>query len=116
MLEQLRRDRHDPLADLLQHAGGISSFRLLTTGNLDEASLRSYARHILVAKRAMPEDGAILKRIEEIGFSSSPLAFEIDISGETTLTLIEADPYRGVPYDQLLSDADWVRLQGICGG
>ena len=63
----------------------------------------------------MPQDPDLLARFSRAGFASSPLAYEIDISGETTLGLIEADPYLNKPYQPLLSDADWVSLQGICG-
>jgi hypothetical protein len=46
-----------------------------------------------------------------------PYAYAEDITGETTVTLIEADPFAGTaPPPPLLSDADWLRLQEICGG
>jgi hypothetical protein len=47
---------------------------------------------------------------------SSPYAYALDITGETVLPLIEADPRRALGSREVLKDADWVRLQGICGG
>ena len=48
--------------------------------------------------------------------SSAPYAYALDLTGETTLPLIEADPYAGSATGrQVLRDGDWVRLQGICG-
>ena len=38
------------------------------------------------------------------------------MTGETTLPLIEGDPMNGRLTEPLLSDADWLRLQNICGG
>ena len=39
----------------------------------------------------------------------------LDITGESTLELIEADPMAGQSPAPVIRDADWVRLQGICG-
>jgi hypothetical protein len=116
LLEQLRAGITDPLAQVLHHVGGIETFRLLTTGNLKDKALRSYAQQVLVAKTVMPADNILIASFDNARFSSSPFAYALDISGETTLTLIEADPYRNKAYQPLLSDADWVRLQAICGG
>lgn len=116
LIEQLRAEARDPLSALLQHAGGLASFRLLTTGRLDEVSLRNYAQYVLTKSDVMPADAAILARFAKVRLASSPLAYEIDITGETSLALIEADPYRRSPYPPLLTDDDWVKLQTICGG
>ena len=43
-------------------------------------------------------------------------AYARDVSGESVLSLIEADPMAGREPVLLLSDADWLRLQTICGG
>jgi len=40
----------------------------------------------------------------------------LDITGETTLPLIEADALRTDTPRPSLSDTAWVSLQGICGG
>jgi hypothetical protein len=46
-----------------------------------------------------------------------PYAYAEDITGESTVALIEADPFAGTaPPPPLLSDSDWLRLQEICGG
>ena len=115
LAEQLRREARDPLLKLLEQAGGLAAFRLLTTGHLSEATLESYARFLLTERAPLPADAALLERFARAGFSSGPLAFELDITGETTLTLIEADPFANRPYTPLLNDADWLNLQAICG-
>ena len=46
--------------------------------------------------------------------SATPFAYGVDVTGEATLPLIEADPFRGAEAPRLLSDGDWISLQGIC--
>ena len=116
LMEQIHASTIDPLSRLLQHAGGIETLRLLTTGEVSDTALRAFAQDVLVDNRAMPEESILLKSFEIAGFASSPLAYAIDISGETTIALIEADPFLNTPYRPLLNDPDWVRLQTICGG
>ncbi len=116
LVETLRARADNPLAALLRHAGGLASFRLLTTGHLDPATLKDYASHLLTVPGILPADEVLLAGFAKAGFASTGLAYDIDSTGETTLPLIEADPFRNRSYPPLLSDADWVSLQGICGG
>ena len=46
---------------------------------------------------------------------STPFAYAVDVTGEETLGLIEADPMQGRSVEPILSDAEWISLQGICG-
>jgi hypothetical protein len=57
----------------------------------------------------------MLAVFEQAGVPSSPYAYALDITGESVLPLIEGDPVRTPRSAPILSDADWVRLQGICG-
>lgn len=115
LVEQQIALESDPLTNLLQFSGGIESFRLLTTGAIKDAALRGYARHILTQSLQLPNNDVLISRFLGAGFPSSPMGYAIDITGETTLTLIEADPFRHKQYRPLLGDSDWVGLQGICG-
>lgn len=117
--ELLRAEAEDPLAPVLRNAGPFAVFRLLTTGDLDDAALRRHAESLL-AKAAIGADGepdalALLARFEAAGVPSAPYAYARDPSGETVLTLIEADPFRGSQVPALMPDSDWLILQGICG-
>ncbi len=116
LLEQIRAQTRDPLAVLLHEAGVVASFRLLTTGEMKAATLARYANHLLVRPNPLPSDAVILSAFAKARISSSALAYSIDITGETTLGLIEADPFRNKTYPPVLSDASWVGLQAICGG
>ncbi|MDR9394576.1 hypothetical protein [Roseovarius sp. SYSU LYC5161] len=114
--EQLRARRHDPLDRLLQHGGILASLRLLATGNVATETLRAYAEHVLTAPRPALDDATLLRGFEKWRVRATPYAYARDISGETTLGLIEADPHAARPPEPVLADGDWLRLQGICGG
>ncbi len=106
----------DPLFVLLQTAGTAASFQLLTTGHLKSAVLDQFAETLLTETRPAPEDAALLAAFAERNIRSTPYAYARDVTGESVLALIEADPLAGETPAALLSDADWLRLQGICGG
>jgi len=105
----------DPLAVLLEEAGIGTTLTLLTTGEIDPDVLRSYAETLFVDPPARATDAVLLELFDERRVPSTPFAYGVDITGETTLGLIEADPMEGVPVPQILTDADWISLQGICG-
>lgn len=109
------RDAVDPLRLLLQVAGLRENFRLLTTGTLTPAALDAYAEHLLTLPPAVPDTAALLARFGHANLRSTPYAYARDITGETTLNLIEGDPMAGKLTEPLISDANWLRLQAICG-
>jgi hypothetical protein len=112
LAEGLRSAGTDPVETLLRQAGPMDALKLLTTGDLPETSLAAYAEAVLTDAPAPVGDQALLAAFAEARVASTPYAYARDISGETTLTLIEADPGSAEP---VLPDADWVGLQGICG-
>lgn len=106
----------DPLRALLAHAGPLATFRLLTTGALPESALDAYAEHLLASPPTPPEEAALLARFADAQVTSTPYAYARDVTGESTIGLIEADPMRGTTPPEIVNDGDWVRLQEICGG
>ncbi|MEO1138693.1 MAG: hypothetical protein AAFW87_04475 [Pseudomonadota bacterium] len=114
--ERLRARVSDPLADLLMQATIWDSIRLLTTGDMPEPVLGAYAEYLLKEDRPTISDELMLQGFRTWSVRSTPYAFAIDITGETTLPLIEADPFAIEVPPPLLNDGDWLRLQGICGG
>lgn len=114
--EHLRILRQDPLRRLLQHAGLTASLRLLTTGDPGDSALKSYAEHLLTTPAEAVPDDVLLGGFQLWSVRSRPYAYARDPSGETTLSLIEADPFVVDLPEPVLSDSDWLRLQSICGG
>ena len=118
LVERQRAEAADPMEELLHWAGISATFRLLTTGNLPAGALDGYAEVLLTRPPVPVDTQALLARFRDAGVPSSPYAYAQDITGETVLGLIEADPFAGGPPPQgpVLPDEDWVALQGICGG
>lgn len=113
----LRAEARAPLDLLLSEAGLWSSLRLLATGSLEDAVLAAHAQSLLTAPPDAVEPETMLEGFRHWQVRARPYAFALDITGETTLPLIEADPFAtGDPPPPILSDADWLRLQAICAG
>ncbi|TCP60253.1 hypothetical protein EV663_11140 [Rhodovulum bhavnagarense] len=116
LAEDARATQTDPLAALLRAAGPLATLRLLTSGTLPKGALDAHAEAVMTHPPAPLPDEALLARFAKAGLSSARYAYALDVSGETVLGLIEADPMRGQIPVPLISDGDWVRLQSICGG
>ncbi len=116
LAEQVLAQASDPLRDLLDTVGTVASFQLLTTGSLKSETLDTYARHLLTQDRTVPADAPLLAAFAARQVRSTPYAYARDVTGESVLPLIEADPMARTAAAPLLSDADWLRLQSICGG
>lgn len=102
-----------PLRDVLRFAGFRATISLLTTGALPADALKGYGENLVARRPPEPEAEPLLRRFAEAGISSTPYAYAIDLTGETTLALIEADPHRN-DAKPVMTDTDWVALQGIC--
>jgi hypothetical protein len=92
-----------------------SSLRLLTTGEMADIDLERYSEYLLARTPATLSNDVIIAAFETAELRTTPYAYAVDITGETTLPLIEADPMKGKSARPVLSDSDWLRLQGICG-
>lgn len=114
--EAARAAGNDPLADLLDFAGLRASLQLLTTGELPDDVLAGYAEYRLTQPPSDIPHDRLIAAFDAAEVRSTPYAYAVDITGESVLTLIEADPRRVTGSRTVLTDADWVRLQGICGG
>lgn len=115
LVERARAKTKDPLSGLLDEGGIFTSFRLLTTGQVDQSTLDRYAERSLASDRPKIADEVVLAEFAAAAVPSTPYAYAQDVTGETTLGLIEADPLpRGSAARPVLSDRDWVQLQNIC--
>jgi len=113
--ENLRARENDPLVSLLQNVKITTALRLLTTGDIPKPVLAEYAETLLTSTPAPIANQKLLDQFELASVSASPYAYALDISGETTVDLIEADPVTGAAQQEILTDGDWVSLHGICG-
>ena len=116
LVERARAQQVDPLAEFLSHGGPVATFRLLTTGHVTQGALDRYAEEVLAAPRPELSEAQILAAFARASVPSTPYAYALDITGESVLGLIEADPMAGKQPEPVMPDRDWVLLQGICGG
>jgi hypothetical protein len=115
LVEDIRARQTDPVLELLQQTGLFSALKLLTTGNIDAEALNAYSEHLLTEPDHPVSHDVMMDAFESAAVRASPYAYAVDISGETTIGLIEADPVTSQEAMPVLSDGDWVALQGICG-
>lgn len=114
LAEAVRAEAQDPMQAMLDWAGPWAAFGLLTKGDAPADTLSQYAETLLTRAPQPVADAALLARFEAARVPARPYALARDISGETTLALIEADAIDPAPDDRLLADADWIALQDIC--
>ena len=114
LMERLRAEARDPILPVLEHAGLTATFRLLTSGTLPDSAVTGYGEGLLQTARAPVPDPIALARFKAAGVASSPYAYAVDPTGESTIALIEADPLAGLVPQPLMADGEWVSLQDIC--
>ncbi|SMO33083.1 hypothetical protein [Paracoccus laeviglucosivorans] len=111
---QAAASANDPLLAALRYAGPRATFHLLTKGSLPAAALAGYGETLLAEPVPRADDESLLGYFARAGVSSDPYARSLDPTGEATLGLIEADPYRTAEPKSVLGNRDWVALQEIC--
>lgn len=108
-------DGADPLLPVIRTAGFRAAVDMLTSGELPDAALAGQGIALLTHQAPRPDDEALLARMQAAGVPSEPYARSVDPSGESVLTLIEADPFRTTsPPEPLMTDGEWIQLQQIC--
>ena len=73
-----------------------------------------YADYLVIKPHEFIQSSEIIKAFHDSKLSLLPFAKAIDITGEGSLELIEADEIRKLPVETSLPDASWVSLQNIC--
>ena len=116
LAEHLRATKQDPLAGLVAHGGMNASLRLLTTGGLPQDMLAPYSSDLFSQEASTVSAQQLLSAFATAQLRSTAYARAADPAAQRLLSLIEQDPLAGKSSRSLLDDADWLRLQGICGG
>ena len=104
----------DLLQPLLAHAGFVETLRLLASGEIAADALDGYGQSLLTAPAPTLADADLLIGFKTAQVTSTPYAYSLDTTGESTLGLIEADPYPKGSDPMVLEDATWAGLQDIC--
>jgi len=114
LAEQVRTTVNNPLAHILETSGVMTSVRLITTGTIPQDTLNSYIERALVAERPPVDEQKLLAAFEKASVRSTPYAYAKDITGESVIGLIEADPMANIDSQPVLPDREWLLLQTIC--
>ncbi len=114
LAEQQRAQTLDPTRALLQHAGLLATVRLLASGSMSPDAIAGYGQTLLLQNPAALSENALLAAFDGAGVSTTPYAYAVDSTGETSLPLIEADPFFGGSLPPVLDDAGWLELQAVC--
>lgn len=111
---QASASQSNPLLAALQFVGPRAVFHLLTSGEMTPQTLDGYGARLLTRTGPKPDDETLLALFTQAGISSEPYARSLDPTGEATLGLIEADPFRTDPPVPVMDDRSWITLQQIC--
>lgn len=118
LAEEARAEATDPLVPLLHWVGLRATFGLLTTGHLPDGALDGYGEALLAAPEPAVADATLIRKFAAVGVPLGPYAQAIDPQGKVTKALTAADPApkpQQAPQPRpVLTDDDWVALQGIC--
>ena len=114
VIEKLRSQKYNPMEALIQNISLISTFRLLTTGLINDETLMDYADYLVTKPQESIRINKIIKAFHDTKLSLLPFAKAIDITGEGSFELIEADEIKKSSIETSLPDANWVSLQNIC--
>ena len=106
----------EPVARLLDDVGLWATFRLLTTGDLDPDVLARHAQVLLATPAPAPGADRLGPAFAQAQVPLKPYALDRDPTGSSVTDLVAADAYADEPPPVLLSDSEWVALQGICEG
>ena len=101
----------DPLEAALKTAGVAATLRLYTTGSLPPDLLEDHARNLLGSEPPLASPALLLPLFAGAQIPSAPFA---SARGETGGELMSQDPMSGRSVPVILSDQDWIGLQGIC--
>ena len=102
------RDSHDPLEDVLKDAGLSTTFQLLTTGDLPNEVLRSYAQTVQQMQDTPTDLNSLTTAFDAANVPLKPYASLRDPDGAVFGQIVDTGTA------PILTDSDWVRLQGIC--
>lgn len=111
LAEDLRRMKFDPLERTMRHAGLSGAFRILTTGALQDETLKAHAER-LITEVPIPIPAGELATVAQLAGVSLASYAQV-VGGDTEATLLEYQQ-NDTEIAPLLGDGDWLALQQIC--
>lgn len=110
--EIIRLDGRDALAEFLSDLDLTAALRILTSGTIARDDISAWAAGRITEPQPPVEDALLISGLRAQGIAAAPYAYAVDITGETTRSLIQASA--DTESRSLLEDGDWLALQRIC--
>lgn len=110
LAEHLRASEGTTLGTLLEASPFRASLALLSTGHLRDEDVARMAEWLVIKPNSSVPEQALINAMRDRGIATAPYGYAVDISGETTATLIAGEA-TGAP---ILDDNEWIALQTIC--
>jgi hypothetical protein len=110
------RSLADPLETILTEAGLRVTLRLITTGDIPPDTLRAHAEALVAGPQRDLPDALMLEWFEAAQVPATPYAQARATADRPLSALIDNDPMAQTSNPLILSDGDWISLQGICSG
>lgn len=104
----------DPLERVLGDAGLSATFRLLTTGDLPDPALDSFAKTLATVPSPLATADVLEPGFAAAQIPVTPWAYDLDPSGETVPDLLAIEWEGADTAAALLTDGEWISLRGIC--
>ncbi|MFV0243640.1 MAG: hypothetical protein ACK5IB_01275 [Qingshengfaniella sp.] len=109
LVEAARADTTDAMADFMASAGAGVTLHLLTQGRVEDAAIARYATDVLTQAPLPPPDDRLTERFTAAAVSPQPYLDAARLTFDPkALEALHLDT------QPVLSDTDWIRLQGIC--
>lgn len=117
LAEAARAKASDALVPLLKWSGFGAALTLLTTGDLPQDRAGGYVEALLGNAGTEPPVATLIDMAKTAGVPLTGYAQGAGLDAAVGDALIEGDPFRAAAAPgAVLSDSDWVALQGICNG
>lgn len=113
---RMQAQAHDPLRGLLERAGPGALFELIGSGTLSDDTLAQEAATLISQTLPLPDVETVIEGFRTADVPVSAWARDVDVTGETVLPYLEADPFSPGQNAPLIGDGDWLALQSICEG
>ncbi len=110
-VQAVLHEAHDPLVDVLAHAGARAVLAMLTSGALPEGALAGYAQARLARPTGWPDAGAVAARLGALGIAFAPFVASLPPDAARMAAVLAAGPDEGAA---LLTDGEWLTLQAVC--
>ena len=117
MLAQIQREaKSNALDELMKQMSNIEIIQFLFGRNPDVSTLRGFSKDWIMKKQISVDPESLMKEFNKRAISALPYSYAIDVTGQSTQSMINSEQTSGNVKKPSLDDSAWLALQTICGG